>query len=200
MVRFKRCASVLTYHEREPLFDVGSPCENYVLVVEGRVKVLMVSKTGREMVLYHVSPGESCMLTTSCLLGGEPYPAKGVAESPVTVFAVSKPEFRNALAQSPAFQQFVFTKLGKRFSAVITRMSEVAFGPVARRMAKVLLQQRCTGNWVKATHQGLASEMGTAREVVSRHLKDFETHGWVRLGRGYIEIIDKNALQGMSRN
>ncbi len=197
IVRFKRCARIVTLREREPVFHVGSPCENYLLVVAGRVRVLMISKTGREILLYHVGPGESCVLTTSCLLAGEPYPAKGVAESAVTAFAVSKYEFNDTLKKSPAFQHFVVTKLGKQFAALIIRMSEVAFGSIAGRMAQVLLQQQCTGNGVKVTHQGLAVEMGTAREVVSRQLKDFEAHGWVRLGRGYIEILDQPALQGM---
>jgi len=81
VVRFKRCASTETLQEGEPVFHVGSRCENYLLVVEGSVRVLMISDTGREVVLYHVRPGESCVLTTSCLLGGEPYPAEGVAET-----------------------------------------------------------------------------------------------------------------------
>ncbi len=197
IARFTRCARIVTFRESESVFHVGSSCENFLLVVKGRVRVLMISKTGREMLLYHVGPGDSCVLTTACLLAGEPYPAKGVAESAVTAFAVSKYEFHDALKQSSAFQQVVVTKLGQRFAGLIMRMSEVAFDSIARRMAQVLLRRRCSGNGVKVTHQGLALEMGTAREVVSRQLKAFEAHGWVRLGRGYIEILDQHALQGM---
>jgi CRP/FNR family transcriptional regulator len=189
--------NTVTLRKGEPVFHVGAPCEHYLLVVEGKVSVQMIIETGRKIVLYHVGPGQSCVLTTSCLLSGEPYPAEGVVESDVTALAVGKREFYAALNESPEFRQFVFTNLGKRFARVISRMSEVAFGSIDRRLARALLNNQVSGSRIVLTHQDLASEMGTAREVVSRRLKKFEAHGWLRLGRGYIEILNQNALDGL---
>jgi CRP/FNR family transcriptional regulator len=194
IARFKRRASTVTLRKGEPVFHVGAPCENYLLVVEGKVSVQVITETGREIVLYEVGPGESCVLTTSCLLSGEPYPAEGVADSDVTAFAVGKREFYEALDHSPYLRNFVFANLGKRFATVIARMSDVAFGSIDRRLARVLSRSGVSGDRIVLTHQELASEMGTVREVVSRHLKVFEAHGWVRLGRGYIEILNQDGL------
>ncbi len=195
--RFKQSAHTVALKRGEPVFHVGSPCDNYLLVVQGKVSVRVMTETGRQIVLYQVARGESCVLTTSCLLSGEPYPAEGVAETEVTAVAIGKQEFLEGLNRSAGLRRFVFENLGKRFAAVIARMSEVAFGSIDRRMAKVLLQHPTTDNRISLTHQGLALEMGSAREVVSRHLKNFEAQGWVRLGRGYVEILDHSALESL---
>ena len=154
----------------QPVFRAGSPCENYVLLVQGSVRVQVIGESGREAVLYRVLPGESCVLTTCCILSGNDYPAEGFTESQVRALILSKPVFDGALESAPAFRRFVFTNLGSRIADVIARMEEVAFRPVERRLAAFLVSRADNEGTILATHQEIAVELGTAREVVSRHL------------------------------
>jgi CRP/FNR family transcriptional regulator len=182
----------------QPVFHAGAPCEAYLLVVEGRVRVQLVGEAGREAVLYRVGPGQSCVLTTCCVLSGEDYPAEGYAETPVQALVFGKPDFDRALDAVPAFRRFVFANLGQRLAEVIVRMEEVAFWPVERRLAAYLLARSDPRGAVAATHQVIAAELGTAREVVSRHLKRLEGLGLVRLGRATVEVADRPALEALT--
>jgi CRP/FNR family transcriptional regulator len=193
-----RSARRVTLPPGATVFRQGSACEQYLLVIDGSVRVLMLTDAGHEVVLYHVRPGESCMLTTSCLLGHVPYPADGVTETTVSALAIESGEFRRALGESPGFRTFVFRNIGERFAEVIGRLSDVAFGSIDRRLATALLRGRQSSNPIALTHQALAVELGTAREVVSRHLKRFEQQGWVSLGRSQIELLDPAALLRLS--
>jgi CRP/FNR family transcriptional regulator len=183
----------------EPVFHAGAACQAYLLVVEGRVRVQVISEAGREAVLYRVGPGQSCVLTTTCMLSGERYPAEGYAETAVRALAFSRPDFDRAVEESPAFRRFVFANLGQRLAEVIVRIEEVAFRPVDRRLAAFLLGQAGSGTAVTATHQAIALELGTAREVVSRHLKRLETQGLLRLGRSAVEILDRPRLEALAQ-
>ena len=189
-----RSARRITLPPGATVFRQGSECEQYLLVIDGSVRVQMLTDTGQEVVLYRVGPGESCMLTTSCMLGGVPYPADGVTETSVVALAIESGEFRRALDGSAGFRMFVFRNIGVRFAEVIARLTEVAFGSIDRRLATALLRRHRSRQPVALTHQALAVELGTAREVVSRHLKRFEQQGWVSLGRNQIELLDSPAL------
>ncbi|WP_295458424.1 Crp/Fnr family transcriptional regulator [uncultured Thiodictyon sp.] len=180
----------------QPVFHAGASCSNYVLVVAGSIRVQVIGQDGREALLYRVLPGEACVLTTCCILSGDDYPAAAYTESPVTAVSLSKPVFDRALEEAPTFRRFVFTNLGARMTQVIARMEELAFRPIDRRLVDFLLLhtgQRAASP-ITATHQDIAVELGTAREVVSRHLKRLETAGLVRLARGSVEILDRGAL------
>lgn len=181
------------------LFRDGGPCEAYLLVQEGTVRVQKIAANGREIVLYRVGPGETCILTTSCLLARRDYPATGVAETDVRGVAIPAGAFRKALATSGPFREFVFAEYGRRIADLIVLVEEVAFGRLDVRLAQRLLAH---GNGpersVRTTHQDLAAELGTAREVVSRQLKEFERRGWVGLHRGRIELIDRPSLQELA--
>ena len=184
----------------QAVFHAGSPCQNYVLVLAGSVRVQVIGEGGREAVLYRVQPGQSCVLTTCCILAGDDYPAEGFTESPVRALVLNKPAFDRGLAEAPAFRRFVFANLGSRIAEVIARMEEVAFRPVERRLAAFLLQ-RSSGNpraVIAATHQEVAVELGTAREVVSRYLKRMESMGLVHLGRATLEVRDRAGLERIS--
>jgi CRP/FNR family transcriptional regulator len=181
------------------VFAPGAACRNYLLVATGRVRVQLLTSGGREVVLYHVGAGESCVLTTSCLMGRTPYPAEGITETAVTAMALAVADFDQGLESSAAFRRLVFGNLGRRLAEVIARMEQVAFGPIDARLADSLLALAAQGNPLQLTHQALAVELGSAREVVSRHLKRFEDQGWVRLGRGSIELLNPIALQQLSR-
>ncbi len=178
----------------QPIFHRGDLCESYFLVISGSVKVMLTAASGREIVLYHVGAGESCVLTTSCLMAGDSYPAEGITETAVTALVFDKATFHRSLHQSEAFREFVFADLGKRFSGVISRIEQVSFSGVDARLAEALLCQPQFPQ-VSATHQMLATDIGSAREVVSRALKLFETKGWVKLGRGHIDVLQPEALR-----
>ena len=180
------------------VFHVGSSCDKYLLVLEGSVRVQVLTDSGHSVVLYHVQAGESCILTTSCLLGDVPYPADGVTETSVVALAIDAAEFKRALGESPGFRKFVFRNIGKRFAKVIGHLTEIVFGSIDRRLAQALLQRLASGRAVALTHQELATELGTAREVVSRHLKRFEQQGWVNLGRGRIQVLAESALRRLA--
>lgn len=180
------------------VFQPGALCQNYLLVARGEVRVQLLTAGGREVVLYHVGPGDSCVLTTSCLLGAAHYPAEGITVNEVTAFALSAADFQQGLDSSSVFRRFVFGNLGRRLSEVIARMEQVVFAPIDARLAGSLLQLSGAGDQLSATHHELAVELGTAREVVSRHLKRFEENGWVRLGRGSIALTDRAALERLA--
>jgi CRP/FNR family transcriptional regulator, anaerobic regulatory protein len=189
-------ANLLHIPAGKQVFYSGCSCENYLLMLEGRIKTQLISESGREVLLYHVCSGDSCVLTTSCLLGGNCYPAEGITETEVLAFSISASAFHRCLEQSAFFREFVFKNFAHRLAAVISRMEEVVFGAVDARLSKLLVSyQRTTLN---ITHHELAAELGTAREVVSRHLKYFEKQGWLQLNRGTIEITDFNALKKIS--
>lgn len=186
-------SSLVTFPAGRQLFYPGSLCENYLLVLTGAVKVQIMSNNGREVLLYHVRSGDSCVLTTSCLLSGDSYPAEGISESEVQAFAMSSHAFYRCMEQSAFFREFVFKNFSSRLAKLIGRMETVVFDTIDQRICKVLLE---TGEKVIAkTHHELAYELGTAREVVSRHLKNFENYGWINLKRGTIDIINREALR-----
>ena len=181
-----------------PVFRAGAPCESYVLLLEGSVRVQVIGEGGREAVLYRVLPGQSCVLTTCCILSGDAYPAEGFTESPSSALVVPKPTFDRALEGAPALRRFVFANLGERIAEVIARMEEVAFRPVERRLAAYLLARADGSGWIRGTHQELAVELGTVREVVSRHLKRLESAGLVRLGRSGLEVTGPEGLRRLA--
>ena len=152
-----------------------------------------MSDDGREVLLYHVRAGDSCVLTTSCLLGNNQYPAEGFTETDVSAFAIPAYIFHRCLEHSVFFRDFVFRSFSTRLADVMRRMESISFGSVDQKLAKVLLSSDSL--IIPKTHHELALEMGSVREVVSRHLKRFESYGWLNLNRGYIEILDINALK-----
>ena len=175
-------------------FRSGDHCNAYFILVDGSVRVQLLSAEGREITLYRVRPGGTCVLTTSCLLGRQDYPAEAIAETAVETIVIPADFFQSALDRIPAFREQVFSGFSGRLTNMIDRISELAFTPIDARLAGALLDMYRDGD-EHVTHQQLAVELGTAREVVSRHLKRFETRGWLRLGRGRISITDAESLE-----
>jgi len=176
------------------VFYQGASCENYLLVTQGAVKVFTRAINGREIVLYRVTQGQSCTLTTTCLLANDDYPAEGVTESEVSALAIPLKEFNRGLTQSVSFREFVFNSYSKRLSDVITLVGEVSFNRIDIRLAKQLINLVDKDHCLFITHQDLSTELGTAREVISRQLKTFEEKGWLSLSRGKIQLNDIDAI------
>ena len=176
----------------QQVFYPGAVCEQYLLVLEGSVKAQIISEGGREMLLYKVGAGDSCVLTTSCLLSGDNYPAEGIAETDVLAFSISSHAFYRCIERSAFFREFVFKKFSARLSGIIALLEDVTFSAIDTRLSKALLAEK--SDVITLTHQELATKLGSAREVISRHLKRFEAYGWVSLNRGTVTILNANAL------
>lgn len=187
----------ITIPAGEPVFFEGDSCQQYLLVVDGSVRVQKLSENGREIVLYRVESGQSCVLTTSCLLAGDHYSAEAVTESDVKAVAFPHAAFEQALGASSQFRQFVFASYGERISGLVMLIDAIAFGRMDSRLADYLLNH-AEEDIVEITHQHLARELGTAREVISRLLKEFERHGEVSLSRGKIHIQQAASLASRS--
>jgi CRP/FNR family transcriptional regulator len=186
-----------------PVGTVGyresDPCNAYVMRLAGRSRVYKLSDTGREILLYRVAAGETCVLTTTCLLGRSRYPASTVVEEPIRDVIVPAPIFHRLMVESEVFRRFVMGNYGDLISNLIVLVDEVAFHGLDARLARQLLEDAAPGNNVDRTHQQLADELGTAREVVSRQLKSFERMGLLNLGRGRITIDKKDALEKLAQ-
>lgn len=177
------------------LFDERSPCGAFPLVIEGRVKVAKLSPTGREIVLYRVGPGQSCLLTSSCLLSRRDYSATGTAEVETTLVAIPRNVFDELMAGAPAFREYVHALFADRIGELMMLVEEVAFRRLDQRLAAHLLAH---GPHVAARHQDIATELGSVREIVSRLLSDFEDRGLVSLGRGRIEVVERGGLEALA--
>lgn len=177
------------------LFSPGAPCLGFALVLAGVVRVGLSGQSGRALTLYRVGEEEVCVQTTLCLLAGGEYTAAGVAETPVTLAMIPRERFERLMALSPVFRGFVFSRFGRRLADISKLLEAVAFARVDSRIAQALLERADPQGRLAATHQSLADDLGTAREVVSRQLQAFAKAGLVRLGRGEIELVDKDALE-----
>lgn len=187
-------SQVVRLPEGTRIFGPGQAPEAYLLLVSGTVRVQQVSETGREIVLYRVSAGESCALTTACLMGYEDYQAEGIAETAVEAVAIPRATFDDLIARSATFRRFVFTAFSTRVTNLFRVIEDVAFLRIDVRLAQRLLDLANDAGHVALTHQQLAAELGTAREVVSRQLNEFQRRGWIAGSRGAIDILKRDAL------
>ena len=180
------------------VFAPGMRAENMLLLLDGIVRVQQVSEGGREIVLYRVTEGETCIMTLACLLGHDAYSAEGVAETDVEAVGVPKSAFEEFMGRSSAFRSFVFASYSTRLGELFNVINEVAFARIDVRLAKKLLELADEAGDVGATHQKLATELGSAREVIGRQLQEFQRRGWIRAERGHIGVIDRRSLEGLA--
>lgn len=174
------------------LFEPGSPCQALPLILDGAVRVSRSAPNGREIRLYGLEAGEICIVTTSCLLGADAYPARGIAERDLSAIGVPRPLFMRLLNEHEPFREQVFHLFAERISDLMTLVEEVAFRQLDARLAGLLAER---APQLHITHQALADELGSVREIVSRLLRQFEGQGWVRLGREQILVLDSAALR-----
>ena len=172
----------------------GQSCHNYVMCIEGQTRVFKTSESGREILLYQVGPGETCVLTTSCLIAGNPFPAESTAETDVLLAALPASVFHRLMTTSPRFRHYVLSNYGDLLSSLITLVDEVAFASLDLRLARRLIAEADAQGVVAKTHQQLALDLGSVREVISRYLAEWERMGWVHASRGSIEVRDRSAL------
>jgi CRP/FNR family transcriptional regulator len=177
------------------VFDAHTPCGGFPLVLSGTIKVLQRYPNGRELPLYRVKPGESCLLSGSCLLGHIDYTASGLAETDVELLVLPPADFHALIATDEAFRNHVFAMFGERLATLMSLVEAIAYQKLDQRLAALLLAK---GDPVRATHQSLADELGSVREIVSRLLRVFEDRGFVDLARERIRIVDRAALAALA--
>ncbi|KZB65151.1 Crp/Fnr family transcriptional regulator [Thalassospira sp. MCCC 1A02491] len=181
------------------IFGPGKPPEQLLLLLSGTVRVQKTSETGREIVLYRVHAGESCVLTTACLMAYEDYSAEGIAETGLQAVAIPRDVFDRMVADSPEFRQFVFMAYSRRMTDLFAVVEEIAFRRLDIRLAQKLIELSSEQQTIQTTHQKLAGELGTAREVISRQLAEFQRRGWIEQARGVIHILDRDQIKALAK-
>ncbi|MHC9235206.1 Crp/Fnr family transcriptional regulator [Pseudooceanicola sp. 502str34] len=182
------------------VFAPGQSADNLMLLLEGSVRVQQRSETGREVFLYRVHAGESCVLTTACMLAFEEYSADGIAESEVTAVVIPRTTFDDLVARSRIFREFVFAAYSRRITDLFTLIDDIVFQKMDVRLASRLLELADDSGTVHATHAFLASELGTAREVISRTLAEFQRRGWIEQSRGRVDLVGREGLTRLVRS
>jgi CRP/FNR family transcriptional regulator, anaerobic regulatory protein len=173
-------------------FDEGDACSSYVMVTSGSIRVIRSTSSGRELLLYRVTPGEDCILTVSCLLGDCAYQARGIVEADLTFVVVPRAVFMQLIEQSPEFRTAIFHFFGDRLTRLMELIEATTFRRLDRRLAMLLLTR---GPVIATTHQYLADELGSVREVISRILEEFQAQNLVRLERGQVYVLNEGALR-----
>jgi len=176
------------------LFEEGTPCRGFPMLVSGEVRVARGHPQGRSLELYRVTPGELCVASTSCLFGARPLVAHGQTAQATELMLLTPRGFEQ-WAAVPDFRRFVFGVFADRLADLMALAEAVAFQRLDQRLAAALLGQ---GSPLITTHQRLADELGTVREIVTRLLKRFERAGWVALGRERIDILEPVALRTLA--
>jgi CRP/FNR family transcriptional regulator len=178
------------------IFAEHQPCRGFPLLIEGSIKVIKQACSGRELMLYRVVAGGSCIISSSCLLGHTDYNARGIAETPLTLLVLPVGDFSALMLDHPPFRDFVFHLFAERIGELMQLVEEVAFSRLDQRLAKLLLARNEAV--LNVTHQQLADELGSVREIVSRLLKGFAAQGLVQLSREQLSISDRSGLQKLA--
>lgn len=173
----------------------GQECRHLAILDTGMVRVYKVGENGREITLYRFGPGESCILTVSCIVSENTFPAIACAENEVSAYLVPSNIVRKWIDDYPEWREYVLRFLAKRISGVINKVEDIAFRRMDSRIADLLLKRAAVSPILKITHQEIASELGSVREVISRILKEFEQKEIITLQRGLIQIENMRLLK-----
>ncbi len=180
------------------VFDQGDRVDAIPLLLTGTVRVYQVGESGREVTLYRFRPGESCVLTANAILSGQAFPAIATVEEEAEAVMVPAATFREWVANDPLWRGFFVDLVAQRLASVMAVVDEVAFRRLDARVAGLLARRAAEANPVRITHQEIASELGSAREAVSRVLEDLAAKHLIRPGRGVIEVLDLEAIRSLS--
>jgi CRP/FNR family transcriptional regulator len=187
------------YYTRIPagkdIFLEGDAVEAIALLLSGKVRVYKIGEQGREITLYSFGPGESCILTANAIMNQQTFPAVALVESEAEAIMVPAETFRDWMRRYEEWRNFLFDLLSQRLASVMGIVDEVVFHRMDARIAALLLRRTEQGSVIQMTHQEIAAELGTSREVVSRILEGFDAAGLISSSRGQIEILDAAELE-----
>jgi CRP/FNR family transcriptional regulator len=191
-------AGFATIPAGQDIFVEGDRVEGIALLLSGVVRVYKIGETGREITLYRFGLGESCILTANAILSEKSFPAIATVEEDAEAVMIPADAFRRWVNKYDLWREFVFDLLSERLSTVMAVVDEVVFKRMDRRVAAWLLNQARLKNPMRVTHQEIAAELGSSREVISRMLEDFSREGLIESGRGTIEVQDFEGLESRS--
>ncbi len=183
--------------EGQALFQPGDECAHFIVLCDGVVRVDVLGPQGKQTMLYRLERGDSCVVTTAALLGKTPYFARAEAETAARIVRIPLHVFERLMAESASFRHHVFASQGRRIVEMAAAVGVITNERIDQRLAHRLLQLSEGDNCVHATHEALARDIGTAREVVSRNLATFARRGWVAQRRGEVIVRNRPALAGM---
>ena len=192
---FQQTAFMAKIPAGHDVFLENDQVDSIALLISGVVRVYKIGETGREITLYRFGNGESCILTANAILSQKTFPAIAVVEKDAEAVMIPADVFRQWVAKYDPWREFVFDLLSQRLSSVMAIVEEIAFRRMDERLASLLLTRSRVQNPMRITHQELAAELGSSREVISRLLEDLSKRGFVRVGRGEIEVLDPEGLQ-----
>lgn len=181
------------------LFRPNDPCPGFVVVERGAIKVSLTGASGREIVLYRVAPGDVCLQTFSYLVEGRPYTAQGVAEESLAATLIPPRDFEARFLGDAAFRRSVLGAIARRFADFEHVVETLAFTALEARVAAAVLRLAGAAPEIRATHEAIAVEIGSAREAVSRQLGVLAKQGLVGLSRGRIQLLDREGLESVAR-
>lgn len=174
--------------EQTNIYWEGDSCTHIALIITGDIRVYKASGGSREITLYEIGPGETCILNASCILSNSSYPANAVALTDLQVLLLPAQFFMRLMEQNHEVRHFVFSMLSQRLATVMTLLEEVVFNRMDERLTDYLIE-KSENDMLETTHQSIANDLGTSREVVSRLLKDMERKGKVRLSRNSVVLL-----------
>jgi len=180
------------------VFVDGDRVDGIALLLSGVVRVYKIGETGREITLYRFGLGQSCILSANAILSQKSFPAIATVEEDAEAVMIPADIFREWVNKYDLWREFVFDLLSERLSTVLAVVDEVVFKRMDRRVASWLLNQAKVQNPIRVTHQEIAAELGSSREVISRILEDFSREGLMSSGRGTIEVLDFEGLESRS--
>jgi CRP/FNR family transcriptional regulator len=178
------------------VYREGGDMGGVALVASGNVRVYKTGESGREITLYHVHDGETCLVNMMCVFLNKPAIASAQAETPIEAVMLRPEAFREAVQNDDALRRYIFESMSSRMVDVMTLIEEIAFHRVDARLEALLLDRFALEPTLATTHEWIAAELGTAREVISRLLKDLERRGAIELRRGHIALLDRTKLGG----
>jgi len=175
------------------VFLEGERVDAIALLISGVVRVYKIGEMGREITLYRFGNGESCILTANAILNQKRFPAVAVVERAAEAVMIPADTFRDWVGRYDLWREFVFDLLSQRLSSVMSIVDEVVFRRMDGRIAGLLLSRLRAGSRIQTTHQEIAAELGTSREVVSRILEGFASAGLIDALRGRWRSLTRRA-------
>lgn len=188
-------ASLIKLKKGQPICHEGNHCSHLAIVLDGTARIYKLGENGKEITLYRIGQGESCILTASCILSDIPFPAFAICDTDVEAAVIPANVVQTWLSESAVWRDYIFSLVATRLSNIIHVVEDVVFRKMDRRIASYLYNRATAESAsITVTHQEIASELGTSREVVSRILKDFEHENLIKVTRGAIQLLDMDTL------
>jgi CRP/FNR family transcriptional regulator, anaerobic regulatory protein len=194
---FQRAAFFAKIPVGSDVFLEGDRVDAIALLISGVVRVYKIGETGREITLYRFGDGQSCILTANAILSQKTFPAVATVERKAEAVMVPADKFRDWVSRYSPWREFVFDLLSQRLSSVMELVDEVVFRRMDTRLAAMLLKRSQNGNPIRITHQEIASELGSSREVISRLLEDLAEKALIRVSRGEVEVLDTAGMEAL---